>query len=221
MRPVVRAFVEAVAKSLPGAGHVLEIGAYRVAGQGELADLRALFPGRPYVGLDMRPGPGVDVVGDAAALPFPDASQGTVLCLETLEHVFDLRTALAQIERVLAPGGVFVASTPFHFHLHAHPDDYWRLSPSAWARLLEGYALRMVGAVGPASRPHTVLALGVKAPAPEGVARAVAAAFEGLRQRLAALPGPGWLARARGLLLTKGEREARAEVHTLRIVPGG
>jgi SAM-dependent methyltransferase len=218
MRDVVRAFVEAAGRHVPGAGSVLEVGAYRVAGQGELADLRALFPGRAYVGLDMRPGPGVDVVGDAAALPFPDGSQGTVLCLETLEHVFDLRGALAEVERVLAPGGVFVASTPFHFHLHAHPDDYWRVSPSAWSRLLEGYAARAVGAVGPASRPHTVLALGVKAPAPPGTPTAVAAAFDDLRGRLAALPRPGLLARARGLLLTKGERKDRAEAAALRYV---
>jgi hypothetical protein len=47
---------------------------------------------------------------------------------------------------------------------------------------------------------------------------AVAAAFDDLRGRLAALPRPGLLARARGLLLTKGERKDRAEAAALRYV---
>lgn len=219
MRPVVRAFVEAAAPCLPGAGPVLEVGAYRVAGQEALADLRPLFPGRPYVGLDLRPGPGVDVVADAAALPFPDASQGTVLCLETLEHVFELPRALAEIERVLMPGGLLIASTPFHFHLHAHPDDYWRLSPSAWSRLLAGYAARAVGAVGPASRPHTVLALAWKSPAPVDAAARLERAAGEITRAVGALPPErrgGLFGAVRALLLSKGEREARREERVVR-----
>src|SRR5262249_28602937 len=51
---------------------VLEIGSFQVAGQEAIGDLRPLFAGREFLGIDARPGPGVDQVADVQALPFPD-----------------------------------------------------------------------------------------------------------------------------------------------------
>lgn len=218
MRAPVRSFVEAAAAGLGPRSRVLEVGAYRVAGQEASADLRGLFPGARYLGLDQRVGPGVDVVGNVAALPFEDASQDVVLCLETLEHVFDLPQGLQELRRVLAPGGWLVASTPFHFHIHAHPDDYWRITPSAWARLLAPYAAFRVGAVGDPSRPHTVLAIAVTPPAPPAVdallERVTAATDAALACLEAARPLAERLAWGlKGWARSKGERRARAHEH--------
>lgn len=47
-------------------------------------------------------------------LPFPDGFFGAVLAFEVLEHVEDDETLLAEIARVLRPGGLFVMSTPVH-----------------------------------------------------------------------------------------------------------
>jgi SAM-dependent methyltransferase len=52
------------------------------------------------------------VIGDAAELPFPDASFDAVVCVEVLEHLFEPRAAAAEIARVLRPGGVLIASVP-------------------------------------------------------------------------------------------------------------
>jgi SAM-dependent methyltransferase len=52
------------------------------------------------------------VLGDVEAMPFADASFGTVVCTEVLEHVPDPRRALAEIRRVLMPGGVLIGSVP-------------------------------------------------------------------------------------------------------------
>lgn len=60
---------------------VVEIGAYNVNG-----GVRHLFPNCRYVGVDVRPGPDVDVVADGA-LWRPDAEPDVVVCCETLEHV--------------------------------------------------------------------------------------------------------------------------------------
>src|SRR5207244_2005401 len=68
-------------------GPILEVGAYQVRGQESIADLRPFFPGKEYTGVDRRPGPGVDVLGDVECLPYPDRSFGTVLALSTFEHV--------------------------------------------------------------------------------------------------------------------------------------
>lgn len=49
--------------------------------------------------------------GYAEALPYADGSFQAIICLDVLEHVKDLRATIAEIARVLAPGGVFVFDT--------------------------------------------------------------------------------------------------------------
>ncbi|MFO0845811.1 MAG: class I SAM-dependent methyltransferase [Gemmataceae bacterium] len=152
---VARAAFEAFA--LPGP--VLEVGSYQVAGQERLIDLRRYFPDETYVGLDMRQGPGVDRVGSVEELPFPDRSFGTVIAMSTFEHVRRFWRGFAEVRRVLRPGGVFLVSCPFHFHIHAYPSDYWRFTPEAFKLLLEDYPAKLVGWHGPADRPANVWAL--------------------------------------------------------------
>jgi 2-polyprenyl-6-hydroxyphenyl methylase/3-demethylubiquinone-9 3-methyltransferase len=49
--------------------------------------------------------------GSAEALPYADGSFSVIVCLDVLEHVRDLKATIAEIARVLAPGGVFVFDT--------------------------------------------------------------------------------------------------------------
>jgi ubiquinone/menaquinone biosynthesis C-methylase UbiE len=49
--------------------------------------------------------------GDAAQLPFPDASFDLVLCVTALEFMADPSRALAEMARVVAPGGRLVVAT--------------------------------------------------------------------------------------------------------------
>ena len=48
--------------------------------------------------------------GDAQDLPFPDDSFDVVTCLEALEFLSDQRAALAEMIRVLRPGGLLLVS---------------------------------------------------------------------------------------------------------------
>jgi SAM-dependent methyltransferase len=52
------------------------------------------------------------VRGDLLALPFPDASVDRVIASEVLEHIPDDVTALAEIFRVLKPGGRVAVTVP-------------------------------------------------------------------------------------------------------------
>ena len=50
-------------------------------------------------------------VGVGEDLPYADARFHTVVCVDVLEHVADLNRVLAEVSRVLRPGGVFLFDT--------------------------------------------------------------------------------------------------------------
>ena len=50
-------------------------------------------------------------VGVGEALPYADASFDSVVCVDVLEHVQDLTRVLAEVTRVLRPGGLFLFDT--------------------------------------------------------------------------------------------------------------
>jgi SAM-dependent methyltransferase len=152
IRGVARAAVESFDLPEP----ILEIGSLQVDNQTDLIDLRSLFPGKQYVGVDFRAGPGVDCVANVEALPQPDASVGTVIALSTFEHVQRFWLGFNEVERVLRPDGVFLLSVPFYFHVHAYPNDYWRFTPAALDFLLARYLARIIGWHGAARRMANV-----------------------------------------------------------------
>ena len=59
-----------------------------------------------------RGGRGSTVVADARDLPFPDGSFDRVIASEVLEHVLEDRRAMAELVRVLRPGGTLAATVP-------------------------------------------------------------------------------------------------------------
>lgn len=78
---------------------------------------------RTVVGLDadlaaLRKAPlsaerGSDVVAaDCGRLPFADRTFGAITSFETLEHLEDRRTFVAELRRVLSPDGLLILSTP-------------------------------------------------------------------------------------------------------------
>jgi len=95
-----------------------------------------------HIGLDLAPGPGVDVViAPDQRLPFADGSVDAVLCTQVLEFVADPDALLAEIARCLTPGGRLVLTVPFTANQHGEGDsDLLRLS-AAGAREVVGRAL--------------------------------------------------------------------------------
>lgn len=55
-----------------------------------------------------------------------DESIDAIFCIEVLEHVKHPELAAAELCRVLRPGGLFVASTPFLLGIHDAPNDFYR-----------------------------------------------------------------------------------------------
>jgi SAM-dependent methyltransferase len=81
-----------------------------------------------YVNLDILRVPGVDLVSDAQCMPFRDEIFTRVECDAVLEHVKDPHQVMAEIYRVLEPGGYAHLVTPFCHPFHQYPADYRRFS---------------------------------------------------------------------------------------------
>lgn len=161
MDALTRALVEAAVAVFEPPDPVVEIGSLQVQ-EGAVGNLRPVFAGRQFIGCDMQPGPGVDRVERLEALTFPDGFAGTLLCLNVLEHAWEFWKGAEEILRVTRPGGLALVTAPFEFHIHAYPDDYFRFTPRAMARLLAGFPSVIYGWQGHAKTPRLVFAAGIK-----------------------------------------------------------
>ena len=169
MRELIKHFVNICAKSLPIIEPIYEFGSHQVPGQEGFADLRPIFPDMEYVGSDMREGVGVDRVLNLHHIDLPDESVGTVLCLDTLEHVEYPRRAMEEIRRILKPDGLVVISSVMNFPIHDYPNDYWRFTPEAFNILLQDFNRHYSDFAGDEQFPHTVIGVAFKGDIPEEI----------------------------------------------------
>jgi SAM-dependent methyltransferase len=91
-----------------------------------------------YVNLDLTPGENT-VVGDITDCPqLADASYDVILSVDVFEHIDKPWLAAAEMQRILAPGGLVYTSTLFSWRYHPCPIDYWRYTPEALESLFDG-----------------------------------------------------------------------------------
>ena len=155
-------FARDIADSFEIGEPLVEIGARAAEGQEDVADVRGIFRAEEHIGCDIQPGLGVDRIEDVHHLTFEDDSVGTVLSLETLEHVADPLRAVQEMHRVLRPGGLLAISSLMFFPIHAHPWDYWRFTPEGFELLLEPFESKLVVAQGWDLMPEGVFGVAVK-----------------------------------------------------------
>ena len=167
MRPIVLEFARDVAENFTIAEPLVEMGARAADGQEDVADVRGIFGAKDHIGCDIQDGLGVDRIEDIHAMSFADGSIGTVIALETLEHVADPIRAMQEIHRVLRPGGVVAISSLMFFPIHNHPWDYWRFTPEGFDLILQPFESRLVVPVGYETLPEGLFGIGIKGPAPD------------------------------------------------------
>lgn len=169
MRESIRDFAKVVAETLPILEPIYEFGSFRVSGQEEFADLRPFFPGKKYVGADLREGLGVDVLLNVYNIELPSESVGTVLCFDTIEHVEYPRKAVEELNRILKSDGMLVIGSPMDFPIHDFPNDFWRFTPNGFESLLASFPQTVVESAGNNDFPHTVVGIGFKGPISENI----------------------------------------------------
>ena len=128
----VRSFGETLA---PGA-RVLDAG----SGEGQY---RHHFSRCRYTGADLGVGDrewdysGLDVIADLSQLPFREAAFEAALNIVVLEHTREPGRVLAEIARVLKPGGQLLLVAPQEWEVHQMPHDYYRYTRYGLAWLCE------------------------------------------------------------------------------------
>ncbi len=99
-----------------------------------------------YDSLDLKAQvPGVTYEADVQDMRVvPDAAYDSVICLEVLEHVPDPFRALAEIRRILRPGGVLVLSVPHLSRIHEAPQDFYRFTNYGLAAMFQRSGFEVV-----------------------------------------------------------------------------
>jgi len=134
------------AECLEGARRVLDVG----CGEGQVARLASRLGAQRVVGVDPtwaqieaaagRGGGPAYARSGAAALPFADGSFDAVVACLVFEHIRDVDAAIAEVGRVLVPGGRFafflnhpLLQTPgsgwIDDQILDPPEQYWRIGP--------------------------------------------------------------------------------------------
>lgn len=131
----------------------------------ELAAVRDLFWAMNEAGEVPEEGAGLCVRGDALRLPFPDGTFDRIIAAEVLEHLPDDVAAMAELRRVLAPGGTMAVTVPTwisekvswalsaEYHAPLAPGGHVRIYTEEQLRT----RLRQVGLEpGPSHRAHAL-----------------------------------------------------------------
>jgi SAM-dependent methyltransferase/uncharacterized protein YbaR (Trm112 family) len=108
------------------------------------------FVGRPDIDViesDASFGPRTQLICDAHSIPFADGSLDGVVVQAVLEHVVDPARCVAEIHRVLRPGGVVYSETPFMQQVHGGRYDFTRYTHLGHRRLFRDFDELASGAI--------------------------------------------------------------------------
>ena len=156
MRDHNKAFCRLVAETFDCPGPVFEFGSYQVEGQEGYANLRGLFPGKTYVGCDMRPGPGWtgSRTSPRSACPTTRPARSSASRHSSTSSRCAGRSTRSSASS--SPAASSSSPSPLNFRIHGYPDDYWRMTPNC----LRQAAVALRGAGGRLSGPSRVPAHG-------------------------------------------------------------
>ncbi len=104
---------------------------------------------------DIDPASGCTYIGDICAVneALSSDSYDYVVCTEVFEHTLQPFDAATEIFRILRPGGLLFATTPFNFRIHGPLPDCWRFTEHGLRSLLRKFEIIELVAVETPDRP--------------------------------------------------------------------
>jgi hypothetical protein len=120
------------------------------------AGVRPLLPtGVTLETLDLDPAAAATYTADLCRHnpEIPSGRFECIFCTEVLEHTLQPFDAVAELRRLLAPGGHLVLTTPFNFRIHGPLPDCWRFTEHGLRALLSGFEIVALDAVETPQRP--------------------------------------------------------------------
>lgn len=113
-----------------------------LGGGGQPSYKQVLAISGQFVNMDANEEAKPTVLGDLESeLPFATEFADTVILFNTLEHVYEHRSLVKEMYRVLKPGGRALVFVPFVFPVHVHQtakfftNDYYRYTHSTLERM--------------------------------------------------------------------------------------
>jgi SAM-dependent methyltransferase len=91
------------------------------------------------VAFDIYWSPDVQFIADGHSIPLASETVGAVIIQAVLEHVLEPGAVVREIHRVLAPGGLIYADTPFLWPVHEGAYDFTRFTDSGHRYLLRDF----------------------------------------------------------------------------------
>ncbi|HUW03361.1 MAG TPA: methyltransferase domain-containing protein [Acidimicrobiales bacterium] len=110
----------------------------------ELKEVMNLFGAMDEVGETGAGGDGAATNGDAVRLPFPNDTFDRIIAAEVLEHIPDDDGAMAELARVLKPGGILAVTVPAWLSERI----CWAITDEYHAPFVEGGHLRIYTEAG-------------------------------------------------------------------------
>jgi len=137
---------------------ILDAGSYNVNGS-----YKSLFKNWQYSGLDVEPGPNVDIVVNGYDWGINE-EYDVVISGQALEHVEDMSKFMKAIYLAVKPGGLVCIIAPGvnkrgkTFKRHRYPIDCWRILPDGMKFLLDDFDIikiwrRDMDCIGIAKKP--------------------------------------------------------------------
>lgn len=106
--------------------------------------------------VEIRQYPETDIVVGEGRIPLCDTSVDAVISEAVLEHVKDPFLHIAEIHRVLKPGGEVLLDSAFMQPLHGYPSHYFNTTASALRHLMHRFSIQDLK-VGPHQHPWITL----------------------------------------------------------------
>lgn len=90
-----------------------------------------------YRTIDVNEAEKPDIVGSIEHIPVQDDTIDGVICTQVLGDVWNTQKAIAEMVRILKPGGLLLITESLFNEEHDAPYDYWRFTQHAFRKLLE------------------------------------------------------------------------------------